>query len=284
MNLTMFSGLRRHLNQLNVKVSHKRKCIEHRKNLPNLPSRFDKVLSELREVGVSVTSLESINNPLTDMALKGLDRVFIQTDQLPQKNGDHAVHANQEMLEAEIDILKWGLDPDLLALVENYIGLPIAYRGLTARRDCVDGQLKGTRKWHRDDEDAAILKIIIYLNDVDMQSGPFQYISATDSPVEWKVRYEESSRVNDLEMSRLVPKSQWIPCTGPRGTVVIVDTCRVYHRGILPSLHDRKAAFFCYNSSAPLHPEWCKPMFNREFFIARASLNQLQISALDYSY
>lgn len=177
-----------------------------------------------------------------------------------------------------------GLDFGLLALVEHYIGLPIAYRGLTARRECADGKMFGTRMWHRDDEDAAILKIIIYLNDVDLQTGPFQFIPSTHAPSEWRVPVIESSRVLDSDMERLVPANFWTPCTGPYGTVVIVDTCRVYHRGIVPKERDRKAAFYCFNSSKPLNPKWCQPLFDREYFIANNLLDERQLSALRYKY
>ena len=138
--------------------------------------------------------------------------------------------------------------------------------------------------WHRDDEDAAILKIIVYVNDVDLETGPFQYIPSTCAPMEWQVPMVESSRVRDIDMERLVLSKFWTPCTGPRGTVVIVDPCRVYHRGVVPKMRDRKAVFFCFNSSEPLNHQWCKPLFDRENFITNNPLDERQLRALRYKY
>jgi hypothetical protein len=88
----------------------------------------------------------------------------------------------------------------------------------------------------------------------DLEAGPFQYIPAPFSPQEWRIRTIESSRVTDADMERLVPRTHWVPCTGPRGTVIFADPCRLYHRGVVPVQRDRKAAFFCYNSVEPPEP------------------------------
>ena len=279
-----FKGLRRHLHQLRTQFMHRRKCAAHQINLPSLPAHYSCILQELRENGASVTSLERLLVPGTAEALAGLDRIFAQTDFLQAKVGEYAVHATSSMIEVESDVVRWGLDLGLLALVEHYIGLPIAYRGLTARRECADGKMSGTRMWHRDDEDVAILKIIIYVNDVDLETGPFEFIPSTNAPPEWRVPMVESSRVRDVDMSGLVPSYFWTPCVGPRGTVVIVDPSRVYHRGVVPKVRDRKAAFFCFNSSEPLNPQWCQPLFNRESFIADNLIEQRQLAALKYKY
>jgi hypothetical protein len=280
----MFNDLRRHAIQVKTQLIHKRRCRAHQDRLTPLSQRFQGIFDDLRENGAAITTLDKIAAPRTAEALAGLDRLFAQTDQLSPRPGEYAVHASKEQIIEETDVIRWGLDPELLALVENYIGLPIAYRGLTVRRDCADGRLTGTRMWHRDNEDASILKIIVYLNDVDLEAGPFQYIPAPFSPPEWRIRTIESSRVTDADMERLVPRTHWVPCTGPKGTVIFADPCRLYHRGIVPLQRDRKAAFFCYNSAEPLNPAWCQALFDREQFLSQAAVSPLQKAALDYNY
>ena len=71
----------------------------------------------------------------------------------------------------------WGLQPILLNLIENYLQLPVASHGLYQRRDLLNNTIKRSRLWHLDMEDYKILKVIIYLNDVDETVGPFQYLS-----------------------------------------------------------------------------------------------------------
>lgn len=282
MELKFLSGVKRHLHKKIIKNKHSKRTLQHKPNLPEIPHKYVNILEDLREHGVAVSSIDKLILPGSKTALLGLDRLFEKIEHKYPSEGEYAVQATQAMIEEEPEVLLFGLDPSLLALAEHYIGLPISYRGLTVRRDCANGYRFGTRMWHCDDEDAAILKIIVYLNNISLQTGPFQYIPYRNSPLEWKIPLINSSRVSDADMERLVPKSNWIPCVGPRGTVVIVDTCRVYHRGMLPLSEDRKAAFFSYNSSEPLNPRWCQPLFDRKEFMVRNQLNQRQLAALGY--
>src|ERR1700722_11463973 len=47
----------------------------------------------------------------------------------------YVVHVPHARIEASPAPLLWGLNERFLDIIEAYIGLPIAYRGLTARRD-----------------------------------------------------------------------------------------------------------------------------------------------------
>ena len=64
---------------------------------------------------------------------------------------------------------------------------------------------------------------------------------------------------------------QWlISCTGKTGTVIIVDTARVFHRGKPATETSRKALFFGYLSRRPRHPFRC----------GRTGLSQQQLMTL----
>ena len=57
------------------------------------------------------------------------------------------------------------------------LGGPVRYLGVNVQRRFADGQCVGVRKWHMDIEDRNTMKIIVYLSDVDLGSGPFEYLS-----------------------------------------------------------------------------------------------------------
>ena len=78
----------------------------------------------------------------------------------------------------------------------------------------------------------------------------------TKLPKEFK-RYR---RVDDDEMMQNVPKADWVKCFGPAGTVVIGDTCSIWHRGSVPVTRERHAIFYGYNSTRPRHPQYCGSM------------------------
>ena len=165
----LYQGLRRQISLSRRKLTYSLRCFPHKSNLPSISEKYSSILIDLNKNGIAVSSLDQLMISYTKQALSGFDRIFTQIEKYPQKIDHNYQNVPKSILEDEPDIIRWGLHEDLLALVENYIGLPIAYRGLTLRRDRANGKKDGTRQWHRDDEDAAILKFIIYLNDVDIQ-------------------------------------------------------------------------------------------------------------------
>ena len=218
-----------------------------------------------------MTSLEALALPSTPPMLasaRALLSHLAQPDRADSKS--YAAHASEQQLIERPEIILWGLEPRLLDLVENYVGLPVSYRGLTFRRDLVDGKNVETRLWHRDDEDHRIVKVIVYLNDVTPEGGPFEYIPRRSTPPLDALKYT-SGRILDHDMESAVPSSQWKSCVGSSGTVVVVDTCSVFHRGKLPTANDRFTMFFCYNSRRPKQPQYCGPLFSKDVLLSRAT-------------
>jgi len=248
-------------------------------SLPALPARLEPLAGALELDGVAMSSLEELGAP--SQLLPELDRLLAAT---VAPADDYVVHASDEAIAQCESVLRWGLGEDLIALCSRYIGLPVAYRGVSIRRDVADGRMAGTRFWHRDGEDQRILKLIVYVNDVDESTGPFECVPRRHSPPTWRVDLFDGNRVDEAQFDRLVAPQQRRACTGRRGSVVIVDTCAVYHRGRVPTAKDRLTAFYCYNSVSPLRPEYCQPMFDRGAFSARHKLSPLQQAALDYRY
>ncbi|WP_146132095.1 2OG-Fe(II) oxygenase [Pleurocapsa sp. CCALA 161] len=156
------------------------------------------------------------------------------------------------------EIFTWGLEQKLIATISKYLKLPVAYHGAYVRRDIANNIAYKTRLWHLDKEDRRIVKIIIYLKDVDQNSGAFQYIpkrftSALIRKLKYNHEYLPSKKVE-----RFVSSSEWISCKGQTGTVIFVDTANIFHRGLIPQTSDRLSIFFDYTSAFPLRPYYCK--------------------------
>jgi hypothetical protein len=68
------------------------------------------------------------------------DRLFDEVSRLsPEKgNKDYMIGAQPDLITNYPDILCWGLNERFLAIAENYIGLPVTYRGVLARLDMPD--------------------------------------------------------------------------------------------------------------------------------------------------
>jgi hypothetical protein len=260
-------------------VSYGAQRLAHRPFLPPLDAAASTIVARLESEGTVVTSLAELGMP---ELLASARRFFAEMPRI-QREGrkSYMLAAPPRLVEAHPDLIDWGLDERIMALVENYLGLPVSYRGVQARIDLADGTQVETRLWHRDGEDRRILKFIVYAADVPPGEGGFEFIAKPDAPPERSVRLT-NQRVLDADMARLVPVERWRPCTGLAGTVVVTDTCSVWHRGGVPGGRDRMTLFYAYNSRRPLAPEHCTPLFDRARFAAdRAGrLTPAQLAAI----
>ena len=256
---------------------------KHRSALPPLSATGEEIVSALEHEGAYRTTLAR----LADDGVAGAARLGdwttpLAAELLAQDASAHGtsyvVHASESAILQHRNVLMWGLSERLLSIVEHYLGLPVAYRGITVRRDRADGQQTETRLWHKDAEDKRIVKIIVYLNDVTEDDGPFCYI-----PKHALNGRGLPGRVSDEQMDALVPRAQQIACTGPAGTVVFADTCSVWHRGKVPQHEDRLTVFYCYNSQMPRQPHHCRPLVEPASFGAE-TLSPAQQAAVTFQY
>ena len=238
------------------------------KHLVNLPvlSTSDRTLVEtIKRDGVVITSLSALGIPSNPRFFQVAKKLMpeIPKSISGQKN-EFVVHATSQQLMEHPEIFLWGLEQRLLNIVENYLGLPVAYQGVFCRRDIAKEVAIKSRLWHIDMEDRKVLKIIVYLNDVNEDGGPFQYIpqSLTSTAVR-SLKYR-SGYIRDETMQQALSPSNWKSCTGLAGTVIIAATSSIFHRGKIPVADDRFAVFFDYTSRQPKHPLYSTLSLNQE--------------------
>jgi hypothetical protein len=171
------------------------------------------------------------------------DRLCAELAAQPVEGAHFRDVPDDERLLADPEPYLFTLSEPLLDLAEQYMGLPVRYFGVSVKREIANGELVGTRYLHKDPEDENVLKIIVYLNDVDVRTGPFQCLSAPDSARVGKAR--------DAELERIVPPSNWVTCLGPRLTANVCDTARCLHRASPPVTTDRYSITFSYVSERP---------------------------------
>ncbi|MGL4883134.1 MAG: hypothetical protein ACRC8K_19055 [Waterburya sp.] len=229
---------------------------EHAQFLPQLDSQGKSIVKTLQEEGTCIIPIEELGlattNTMMRTAFKLAERLKRRVVD-PNSSNNCELGSSPEDLRREFpEILLWALEPKLLDIVENYIGLPILYQYFAMRRSIADGQYFGVRRWHIDMEDRRTIKIIIYLNDVVAGGGPYQYIprQITDKAIE-KLNYYNFGYVSDEVMTAAVPQSSWGTCLGKVGSLVISDTSNVFHRAQPPTENERFSISFCYTSIAP---------------------------------
>jgi hypothetical protein len=219
-------------------------------------------VEDLRRNGYHSTTLADLPTPETaSMWADGL-RLF---ERLANKarNSDfdkvHTITATEADLEDLDHIFFWGLNDRIVSIVSAYLKQPVAYDGFSAYYSRNDGRQAGPRLWHKDREDARMVKVAIYFTDVDELSGPYEIVKPEFGRMIDPAHYENmtSSRIRSmLKIDSHVTFANH--CVGPAGTVIFTDTAYHYHRGRPPITRDRCAIFYSYFTQTPLHPYFCE--------------------------
>jgi hypothetical protein len=251
-----------------LRPQYQKSIREYQPLLNSLSPEENRIVQELEQYGIAITTLEELAIPNSDrffQAAENISQEFKQNTQHPFYKGKHTLTANAEQIMRHPELFLWGADAKLLRIVEGYLKLPVAYDGLSYYYAVADNNEAGPRKWHRDKEDWQMIKVAVYINDVDEDGGPFQFATPSANELLNKALRSKSIRKYKTafshEVEGILPETMqnnWRKsCTGKSGTVIFADTARYYHRGKPPTKLDRSAVFFGYCSSQPRHPFFC---------------------------
>jgi hypothetical protein len=215
-----------------------------------------RIVEDLKTSGVSITSLEATG-------LEGVDALLADAYALVARHSawTRSFQADGAEIVAHDKIIRWGLKDRLLDVAENYLGVLVGYDGTNVFFTKADGMEAGQRRWHRDAEDRRMLKIALYLNDVDEDGGPLQVLRRQlpdhDRMVRGKFPILSQEQL-ETALGDFDPDRDVVTCIGKAGTVIFADTAALYHRGKPASARDRCAIFFNYMNRAPLRPFRCE--------------------------
>jgi hypothetical protein len=262
---------------------HDRRLQRFRPQLPTIPPARSVVLEEVRTRGVCVTTLDALGFPGTEALRSGVLGLRAELAQSP-RGTDPTVRIPRERVLGRPSVWQWGLDEELLDMVENYIGLPARYHGAGLRRERATGEAVGVRQWHRDVEDHRMLKLLVWLNDVAEDGGPFEYVDRRHTPhLTSSMRYA-SGYVSDAAFEQQVPREEWRRATGPTWTCVVADPRNVFHRAMPPTGRDRYSLTFGYTSRRPLRTLPWGSISERDRHLATRGLNARQLACLPRAY
>ena len=240
---------------------HDYKLREHGANLPKLAAVDTTIVEALNRDGIYMTSLKELSLPDSEKLFQigtKLSQAFKNEARARAASGEAFIIVPPEDIVRNQQIFHWGLQDRLLDIAENYIGLPPAFDGVVLNYTVADGRAISTRKWHRDWEDRRMLKVAVYLNDVDAAGGPFQMIRRHDS-MQNDIDGFDYALADDVELERRLGArfaQDVVSCEGPAGTVIFTDTARFFHRGKPATGSDRSAIFYSYFSRRPRHPSF----------------------------
>lgn len=237
------------------------------------------VLSALNRDGIAITSVQALIG--TDSCYQELVEAVARaqdtmTDRfaLARAAADTAAKTGGKTFNLEYLGSCPALDPDsvyarfalqkpILQIANAYLGMYTRLRYYNIWHTLVTRLApRESQLWHRDREDRYILKVFVYLSDVDEGAGPLSYIPG--SHLKGKRRREPAysvegvvRRSDDAQMAEVTSPECWIKATGQKGTIVFADT-HGFHKGGLAREHERLMYLCMFTSPASESQELLK--------------------------
>jgi hypothetical protein len=151
--------------------------------------------------------------------------------------------------------LQLGASERMLDVVNTYLGmwtkLSYADQWYSPPRGSEADRL-GSMRWHRDYNDQHLVKVFVYLVDVDAGTGPFEYVpgSARGGPYAniWPWQPAGDTYPPADEFDKHVPGSVVRTFTAPAGTMIFCNTSG-FHRGGFAT--EKPRSVFVYNFVSP---------------------------------
>jgi hypothetical protein len=234
-----------------------------------LAAQWSSIVAMLQAHGIAQSHIDVLDLPGTSVMISSVGALIeawrVRLREQARSGSDFLMIPPNDIVSRP-EIFRFGLHPELLKLAEAHIGLPVAFDGVTVQYTVADGRQVSTRDWHRDREDRRMVKLAIYLNDVDDAGGPFQLLPQERA-------HDGGFYLSEAEAAQVHAGEGCTPpvsCEGPAGTVVFADTARFFHRGKPATGQDRAAVFFSYFARKPQRPYFCE----------RSGLTRCQIAAL----
>jgi hypothetical protein len=229
------------------------------------------ILSDVREQGYSLRSFQDVIPDASHWAdlVEQRDRFVASTEADLAAGGEHVrVRPGKEfVVRLQSYGVELGPDDPWFRVVSSrrLLDLANAYLEMWAKLEYVDvwysvpqpesGQRISSQRWHRDYNDKHLLKVFLYLVDVDENMGPFQYVAGSQpgGPYAdawgWEPLGQDYPTEEELEAR--VPREAVQTFTGPAGTFLFCNTAG-FHRGGFSTTAPRVLATATYSSPASL--------------------------------
>ena len=238
---------------------------------PQLDDAQRSILDDVREQGFSLRSfVDLFSDPADwDALVEQRDRFISATEAELAAGGEHVrVHPGKEfVVRLQSYGVELGPDDPWFRIVSSprLIDLANAYLEMWSKLEYVDvwysvpqptsGERISSQRWHRDYNDKHLLKVFLYLVDVDESMGPFQYVAGSQpgGPYAdaWGWQPLGQNYPTEEELEARVPSSAVQTFTGPAGSLLFCNTAG-FHRGGFSTTAPRVLATATYSSPASL--------------------------------
>lgn len=255
-------------------VANWRATLRHRTHPRQLSELSQHVLADLNRDGIAMIHVSdllgdsSLFNELCDATeaeekrkseILDNDRA-LANEPVDEETGKHYVRSllgERPVMDLDSVFVRFALQPQILRITNAYFGMVTRLSYFNVWHSFQSNLApQASQLWHRDFDDLyCLMKVFVYLTDVDEGSGPLSYAPGTHNRGHIKREPEcvsetrSARRTNDEQMSALIPENKWITGLGPKGTIVFADT-HGYHKGGWVKQNERILYTSMYTSPA----------------------------------
>jgi len=253
-----------------------------RENVPNLSEPQTRILNTIRETGFATIGFEELFGDSNSELQKSLEKMrddFLDSQRMSQamekrmggersKDGKSyriTLNPKNPVLNVEDPLLAFGLSPEILDIANSYLQLysRIVYADVWHSFKIPNAtKREASQNWHRDWEDDPLLKVFLFLSDIDETAGPFEYITQSRPSERHAALFPASNLLPGLHnypdadlIERKVPAEDIVRGCGPAWTIVFCDTSG-FHRGGFSTEKSRTMGFYTYISPASNCPRY----------------------------
>lgn len=223
-----------------------------------------RIVKDLKINGVAISSINELfgaTNVLVDLEsqVSNLESKQIQAESDASSPREKCFNVEllggKPVLDLDDVFARFALKTPLLEIANGYFGMFTRLRYYNVWHTfATQDDARQSQLWHRDREDFKILKVFVYLSDVDDGAGPLTYARGTQLSRGMKrepAHFMEDGvkRSTDEQMAGVAPSATWLKATGAKGTIVFADTSG-YHKGGLARTRDRLMYVCMFTSPA----------------------------------
>lgn len=229
-----------------------------------------RIISELDINGIAITSIHTMGlanfKELDRSVARLVEEKAAEISNLKSESVDEATIGNKtfnlECLGSELrfdpndPFARFALDHSLLSIANAYLRMRAKMRYYNVWYTAASNSIaRESQLWHFDREDNYILKVFLYLDDVDEGAGPFTYAPGTHKKGKYRNINPEFfieggvRRTDDMQMKAVFHEDKWVRAVGKKGTLIFADT-RGFHKGGEARTRDRLMFTCMYTSPA----------------------------------
>jgi hypothetical protein len=176
-----------------------------------------------------------------------------------------------------------GFIPVLSAAVPHGLRFNESWAG---HDDAPPGYFRGSQLFHIDYHDSPMAYVIVLLNDITMENGPFCFLPDSVSQKVAKAvgyrRWRKPHRLSDDEVYSVASESELVKVCYPAGTVLFFDPSRCFHFGSRNAVNPRYALMYAFVS--PCRTDFTEVLLDRKLYPVRDNDSRLRKMVLRREY